>query len=55
MGYTEMIHNTKEYQDYIWSTILSHNFKKKYKVSKYKFYNQISTDGFSVSLLFIII
>jgi len=52
-GYTEMIHNTKEYQDYLWKTILVHNFNKKYKSKNYKFYNQISTDGFSASLLFI--
>jgi len=53
VGYSEIINNTKEYQDYLWSTILIHNFNKKYKSKNYKFYNQISTDGFSASLLFI--
>lgn len=52
-GYTEMIRNTKKYQEQAWGEILELENKGVFKHKGYVFYNQIQTDGISASLLFI--
>ena len=48
-----MVRNIKQYQSYVWRTILKLEHKSIFNSSKYVFFNQIQTDGVSVSLLFI--
>jgi hypothetical protein len=45
--------NHKKHQKHIWSRILKTEMKSIFNHKKHIFYNQISTDGFSVSILFI--
>lgn len=51
---SELILNCKKYQKYIWSKILKLEKRSIFNDNKYIFYNQMSTDGFSCSLLFIL-
>jgi len=51
---SEMILHTKKHQSHIWSKILKLEKKHIFKQKDYVFYNQIITDGFSCSLLFIL-
>ena len=51
---SELILNCKKYQHHIWSKILKLEKNSIFKNKKYVFYNQIITDGFSCSLLFIL-
>ena len=51
---SELILNCKKYQKHIWSKILKLEKRSIFHDNKYVFYNQISTDGFSCSLLFIL-
>jgi len=51
---SKLILNCKKYQKHIWSKILKLEKNTIFKDNKYIFYNQISTDGFSCSLLFIL-
>jgi hypothetical protein len=50
---TELLHNSKKHQKHVWSKILKIEKKSIFNHKDYVFYNQISTDGFSCSLLFI--
>jgi hypothetical protein len=52
-GYTQMLTNIKKYQKHAWQEILKLENKRIFKRKGYIFYNQIQTDGFSASLLFI--
>lgn len=45
--------NPKKYQSHIWSKILKLENRRIFNQRGYKFYNQISTDGISCSILFI--
>jgi len=51
---SELILNCKKYQQHIWSKILKLEKNSIFKNKNYIFYNQIITDGFSCSLLFIL-
>ena len=51
---TELIHHVKRHQNHIWSKILKLEKKTIFQQKEYVFYNQIITDGFSCSLLFIL-
>jgi len=51
---SELILNCKKYQSHVWSKILKLEKRSIFNQNKYVFYNQISTDGFSCSLLFIL-
>ena len=51
---TELLHHAKKHQPHIWSKILKLEKKDIFKQKEYVFYNQIITDGFSCSLLFIL-
>ena len=51
---SKLILNSKFYQKHIWSKILKLEKNSIFKNNKYVFYNQIITDGFSCSLLFIL-
>jgi len=50
---TELLHHAKKHQKHIWSKILKLE-KDIFNQKEYVFYNQIITDGFSCSLLFIL-
>ena len=51
---TELVLHAKKHQSHIWSKILKLEKKHIFKQKDYVFYNQITTDGFSCSLLFIL-
>jgi len=51
---SELVLHAKKYQKHIWSKILKLEKKPIFKQKEYIFYNQIITDGFSCSLLFIL-
>ena len=51
---SKLLHNAKKYQPHIWSRILKLEKKQIFTNENYVFYNQIITDGFSCSLLFIL-
>ena len=51
---SELVLHSKKHQKHIWSKILKLEKKPIFKQKEYVFYNQISTDGFSCSLLFIL-
>ena len=51
---SELVLHAKKHQKHIWSKILKLEKKDIFKQKEYIFYNQISTDGFSCSLLFIL-
>ncbi len=53
-GKSELLLNAKKYQSHIWSKILKLEKNNIFKNNNYVFYNQIITDGFSCSLLFIL-
>ncbi len=50
---SELVLNAKKYQNHIWGKILKVEKRSIFNHKDYVFYNQISTDGFSCSLLFI--
>jgi hypothetical protein len=49
----KMVRNIKQYQTCVWRTILKLEHKSIFNSNRYVFFNQIQTDGVSVSLLFI--
>ena len=51
---TEILHNSKKYQPHIWSKILKMEKRSIFNHKDYIFYNQMTTDGFSCNLLFIL-
>ena len=51
---TELLHNCKKHQSHVWSKILKLEKRSIFNNKEYVFYNQIITDGFSCSLLFIL-
>ena len=51
---SELILNCKKHQSHIWSKILKLEKRNIFNKNKYVFYNQITTNGFSCSLLFIL-
>ena len=51
---SELVLHAKKHQKHIWSKILKLEKKDIYNQKEYVFYNQIITDGFSCSLLFIL-
>ena len=51
---SELVLHAKKHQNHIWSKILKLEKKPIFKQKEYIFYNQIITDGFSCSLLFIL-
>ena len=51
---SELVLHAKKHQKHIWSKILKLEKKPIFKQKEYIFYNQIITDGFSCSLLFIL-
>jgi hypothetical protein len=51
---SELVLHSKEHQNHIWSKILKLEKRSIFYNKNYTFYNQISTDGFSCSLLFIL-
>lgn len=51
---TELILHGKKHQKHIWSKILKLEKRSIFEQNNYIFYNQMSTDGFSCSLLFIL-
>ena len=51
---SKLLLNGKKYQNHIWSSILKLEKRSIFNNDKYVFYHQISTDGFSCSLLFIL-
>jgi hypothetical protein len=51
---SELVLHAKKHQSHIWSKILKLEKKHIFKQKDYVFYNQIVTDGFSCSLLFIL-
>lgn len=53
IGYSEMSNNAKKYQKHTWQEILKLENKGIFQHKGYVFYNQIQTDGYSVSLLLI--
>ena len=52
-GKSEMKNNIDKYQKHAWERILKFNRKDLFKHKNYVFFNQISTDGVSCTLLFI--
>lgn len=50
---TEILSNCKKHQKHVWSNILKLEKRSIFNHDKYIFYNQLSTDGISCSLLFI--
>jgi|UniRef100_A0A6C0IRX9 hypothetical protein len=50
---SELVLHAKKHQSHIWSKLLKLEKKHIFKQKDYVFYNQIITDGFSCSLLFI--
>ena len=53
-GKSEIVLNCKKYQKHVWSKILKIEKNSIFNNKDYVFYNQITTDGFSCSLLFIL-
>lgn len=53
-GKSEIVLHCKKYQKHVWSKILKLEKRSIFNHKDYIFYNQISTDGFSCSLLFIL-
>ena len=51
---SELVLHAKRHQNHIWSKIIKLEKKDIFKQNEYIFYNQIITDGFSCSLLFIL-
>jgi len=51
---SELVLHAKKHQKHIWSKILKLEKKPIFKQKEYIFYNQIITDGFSCSILFIL-
>jgi hypothetical protein len=51
---SELVLNCKKYQKHIWSKILKIEKRNIFNNKDYVFYNQITTDGFSCGLLFIL-
>jgi len=51
---SELVLHAKKHQKHIWSKILKLEKKPIFKQKEYIFYNQIITDGFTCSLLFIL-
>ena len=51
---SELVLHAKKHQKHIWSKILKLEKNNIFKQKEYVFYNQIITDGFSCSLLFIL-
>ena len=51
---SELVLHAKKHQSHIWSKILKLEKKHIFQQKEYVFYNQIITDGFSCSLLFIL-
>jgi hypothetical protein len=51
---SELVLHAKKYQSHIWSKILKLEKRSIFYNKNYIFYNQIITDGFSCSLLFIL-
>jgi len=51
---SELVLHAKKHQKHIWSKILKLEKKDIFKQKEYVFYNQIITDGFSCSVLFIL-
>ena len=51
---SEIVLHCKKYQKHVWSKILKLEKRSIFNHKDYIFYNQISTDGFSCSLLFIL-
>jgi hypothetical protein len=51
---SEIVLHCKKYQKHIWSKILKLEKRSIFNHKDYVFYNQITTDGFSCSLLFIL-
>jgi len=51
---SELVLHAKKHQKHIWSKIIKLEKKDIFKQNGYVFYNQIITDGFSCSLLFIL-
>jgi ribosomal protein L29 len=51
---SEIILNCKKYQKHVWSKILKLEKRSIFHNKDYVFYNQITTDGFSCGLLFIL-
>jgi hypothetical protein len=51
---SKIILNCKKYQKHVWSKILKLEKKSIFNHKDYIFYNQMTTDGFSCSLLFIL-
>jgi len=51
---SELVLHAKKHQKHIWSKILKLEKKDIFKQKEYVFYNQVITDGFSCSLLFIL-
>jgi hypothetical protein len=51
---SKLVLHAKKHQKHIWSKILKLEKKDIFKQKEYVFYNQIITDGFSCSLLFIL-
>ena len=51
---SELVLHAKKHQSHIWSKIIKLEKKHIFKQKDYVFYNQIITDGFSCSLLFIL-
>ena len=51
---SELVLHAKKHQKHIWSKIIKLEKKDIFKQKEYVFYNQIITDGFSCSLLFIL-
>ena len=51
---SEMILHCKKYQKHLWSQLLKLEKRKIFNQNGYVFYNQLLTDGFSCSLLFIL-
>jgi hypothetical protein len=51
---SELVLHAKKHQKHIWSKVLKLEKKDIFKQKEYVFYNQIITDGYSCSLLFIL-
>ena len=51
---SELVLHCKKYQKHVWSKILKLEKRSIFNHKEYIFYNQITTDGFSCSLLFIL-
>jgi len=51
---SEIVLHCKKYQKHVWSKILKLEKRSIFNHKDYVFYNQLTTDGFSCSLLFIL-